>query len=376
LMPRVLGVSFFPSGFPVFGTPPVATVYVTTQSKPFDGRYILTASPATNAPNITTHTLPDHVLQAMANSVQTVQTTGMKTIPGTQARGYVLFSNSTNKPVTLAPLVLTSTTGVSVQLTQGVQIPPRQDGQNGRASVLAVAVNLGANGDIAAHTLDGMCCNNGVVSSNPDSFYGGTDPQTVSIVAQADLDNVQNALSSKLQQQVKQKLQHQLQSDETIVGQPAYTISTSSDTLVGSPARQVQVTVRVNGTVPSYSHSSVNQMVTQLLDKEAAQAPSLGNGYQQQGTPSITISSVDVHNGGVVYLNVSAHSMWMYVFSLSQVDTWQQNIKGATPAAALAYLNSQQGVAGAQIQLPFNTDHFPTSINEIKIVLVNAASTQ
>ena len=376
LMPRVLGFSFFPSGFPVLGTPPVATVYVTTQSKPFDSRYILTASSQTTTPDITTHTLPDHVLQATAQAVQTVQATGTKTIPGTQARGYVLFSNSTNKLISLPALVITSTTGVSVQLTQGVQVPPRQDGQNGRASVLALAVNLGANGNIAAHTLDGMCCNNGVVSSNTDSFYGGTDPQTVTVVAQADVNNVQNVLTPKLQQQVMQKMKQQLHGDDTIAGQPTFALNASSDTPVGSPAKQVQVTVDVQGMASSYSRNAANQMVTQLLDKEALSSSALGNGYQQQGTPTIAITSVDVHNGSVVYLTVSAHSSWMYVFSLSQLDSWRQNIKGATPAVALAYLNSQQGVAGVQIQLPFGTDHFPASMDEIKIVLVNAATTQ
>ncbi|HCI79588.1 MAG TPA: hypothetical protein DHW02_07855, partial [Ktedonobacter sp.] len=348
LMPRVLGFSFFPSGFPVFGTPPVATVYVTTQSKPFDGRYILTASSQTTTPDITTHTLPDHVLQATAQAVQTVPATGTKTIPGTQARGYVLFSNSTNKLVTIPALVITSTTGVSVQLTQAVQIPPRQAGQNGRASVLALSVNIGASGNIAAHTLDGMCCNNGVASSNTDSFYGGTDPQNVAVVAQSDVDAVQNALVPKLQQQVMQKLKQQLHGDETIAGQPAFTINTTSDTPVGSPTKQIQVTVNVQGMASSYSRNVVNQMVTQLLDKEALSSSTLGNGYQQQGTPTIAIASTDVHKGSVVYLTVSAHSTWMYVFSSSQLDAWRQTIKGATPTAALAYLNAQQGVAGVQ----------------------------
>ena len=376
LMPRVLGFSFFPSGFPIFGTPPVATVFVTTQSKSFDGRYVLTASSQATTPDITTHTLPDHVLQSSAQAVQTVPATGTKTIPGTQARGYVLFSNSTNKLVTIPALVITSTTGVSVQLTQAVPVPPRQHGQNGSASVLALAVNLGANGNIVAHTLDGMCCGNGVASSNNDSFYGGTDSQTVAVVAQSDMDTVQNALAPKLQQQVMQKMKQQLHGDETIAGQPTFTVNASSDTPVGSPTKQVQVTVNVQGTASSYSRNIVNQMVTQLLDKEALSSSTLGNGYQQQGTPTITVASVDVHSGSVVYLTVSAHSTWMYVFSSSQLDTWRQNIKGATSPVALAYLTSQKGVAGVQIQLPFETDHFPTSIDEIKIVLVNAATTQ
>jgi serine/threonine protein kinase len=370
LMPHVLGVSFFPSGFPVFGTPPVANVYVTTQSKPFQGSYILTASPQVGSPNPATNMLPARVLQGAVSGTQEVQPTGTKTIMGTVARGYILFYNTTNAPVTLAPIALTTTTGVRVQLTQTVQVPPHQ-----KASVLATAVTVGANGNIAPHTLDGTCCGNGVNATNVDSFYGGTDTQSVSVVAQADLDNVQNALLPSLEQQVMQKFKQGLRSNEVFAGNPNYTMHTASDTPIGStpPTGKVQVTVAVQGMVSVYSQKDVREVTTQLLEKDAAQA--LGSGYKIQGTPVTTITSVITHGGEPVHLTVAAHGIWAYAFSQSQIAIWQQNIKGATTVAALAYLNTQQGVAGAQIQLPFNTDRFPSSIDEIKIVVLDATPT-
>ncbi|MBV9710379.1 MAG: protein kinase, partial [Ktedonobacteraceae bacterium] len=40
IMPRVLGISIFPSGFPIFGTPPMATITITAQSKTVQDKYI------------------------------------------------------------------------------------------------------------------------------------------------------------------------------------------------------------------------------------------------------------------------------------------------------------------------------------------------
>ncbi len=92
-----------------------------------------------------------------------------------------------------------------------------------------------------------------------------------------------------------------------------------------------------------------------------------------KGAP-IVANPVVVQQGGngVIYLSVPAHGLWMYTFSSQQIEQWQQSIKGATPTLAKTYLVSQPGVAVVQIQLPFGADHLPVSIDQIKVVLVNA----
>ncbi len=80
---------------------------------------------------------------------------------------------------------------------------------------------------------------------------------------------------------------------------------------------------------------------------------------------------VEVARNGIVYLSVSIHEVWTYVFSTEQIDKWKQNIHGATSVAAIAYLNEQPGVAAVQIHLPFGSDHLPASFDQIKVVLVD-----
>ncbi len=373
LMPRVLGISFFPSGFPLFGTLPVATVFVTPQAKTLQASYVLTASPKTTTPDLVTRTIPDRILQSTANASQTVQTTGTKSIPGVQGHGVVEFFNSGNTQVVVNPIVLTSSTNVHVQLTQAVSVPPRQNGKDGKATGVAVAVNEGASGNIAAHTLDGTCCSSSISAKNNDAFSGGVDAQVLHLVAQSDLDNAQNTLLPKLQQQVAQNLQHQLPSDETTAGEPFYTTTMTSSDKVGSQVDQVQVQVQVAGLIPSYSRNVMNNVASQLLAK---QAQTLGPGYHLQGTQSVAAPHVDVQGkDGLVYLNVTVHGMWAYVFSNEQKSQWRQAIKGATSAVALAYLNTQEGVASVRIHLPFQTDHIPTTTNDITIDIVGDSGT-
>jgi len=373
LMPRVLGISFFPSGFPLFGTLPVATVFVTPQAKTLQASYVLTASPKTTTSNLVTRTIPDRILQSAANASQTVQTTGTKSIAGVQAHGIIAFFNNGNTQFVVNPIVLTSASGVHIQLTQAVSVPPRQDGKDGKATSIAVAVNEGVSGNIAAHTLDGTCCGNGVSAKNNDAFSGGVDAQVLHIVAQSDLDNTQNMLRPKLQQQVAQQLQHQLPTDETTAGEPFYTTAMTSSDTVGAQVDSVQVQVQVTGRIPSYSRNVMNSVAGQLLAK---QAQTLGPGYHLQGTPSVAAPHVDVHGkDGLVYLNVAVHGTWVYVFSNEQQSQWRQAIKGATSAAALAYLKMQEGVASVQIHLPFQADHFPTTTNDITIDIVGDNAT-
>ncbi len=371
IMPRILGISFFPSGFPVFGTPPVATIFITAQSKIMQDRYVLTASPQVKTPDLNTHTVPGRELKASATDSRSVQTTGTKTIAGAQARGTVELVNNSNNPVFIpAQTTLTSGSGAQFQTVQNVQIPPRDQGN--RLSVAAIAVTPGVSGNIAPFTLNGPCCANGVTAHNTAAFSGGVNPQTVHVVSQADLDGVQSALQNNLQQQIGKQLQQQVGNDEGSVGQPNYTTSTSSDNPVGAQADQVRVSVTVTGKLTAYNRAAINSTASALLSNSAQQT--LKN-YREQGTPTVGAPSVvEVTRTGIIYLSVPVRGTWIYALSPQQINTWPQYIRGATSTAALAYLSTQPGVASVEIRLPFGTDHLPTSMDEIRIALVGSNS--
>src|SRR6266487_3754753 len=372
IMPHVLGISFFPSGFPLFGTPPVATIFITAQSKIVQDNYVLTASPQVKTPDLNKHTVPGRELKGRASGRRTVQTTGTKTIAGVQARGTVELTNNTNNPVFVpAQTMLTSATGTQFQTVQNVQIPPRDAQQGNQVGVAVIAVASGVSGNIAPFALNGPCCANGITARNSAAFSGGANPQVVRVISQTDLDGVQSALLATLQQQISEQLQKQVGSNEASVGKPHYTTHATSDNPVGTQTNQFGITITVTGTLTAYDRAAVGRTASALLSRSAAQT--LGKHYQVQGTPAVgALSVVEVTRDGVIYLSAPVRGTWVYALSSQQINTWPQYIKGATSAAALAYLSTQPGVAGVEIRLPFGADHLPTSMDEIRIVLVGS----
>lgn len=371
IIPRVLGFSFFPPGFPVFGTPPFATISITVQSKTLEDTYLLTALPQITQSNITTRVIPDRPIYDTATASRTIATSGTKSTPGIQAGGMVLLDNSSKSTYSLPEgMVFTTTTGVQVKLTQSVQVPPRSDGQDGTISAPAVAVFPGVTGNIPANALNTTCCGGQVNISNPAPFTGGVDPQLMHVVTQADLDGVKNTLYAQLRGQVLRQLQKQLATNEVEAVQPTYSSKVVSDSPPGAVVDEVRVQVSVSAAAFVYNVAMVRQVVAQLLNKQAAVL--LDRNYQLKGPPTVANPVVvQQSNKGVIYLSVAARGLWMYTLASQQISQWQQSIKGATPTLARTYLVSQAGVAGVRIELPFGADHLPVSIDQIKIVLLN-----
>ena len=366
LVSHGLGINLIPSS-EAFGA---ATVYITAQTKTEENSYVLTASTQQTTPDLTTRTIPAHILQATLTDNKTVSTSGVTTIPGTQAQGILEFTNSSRNDITVTTNENFATgTGVYLHLTQNTQVPGRQDGEQGQVEAPAIATNAGAAGNIRAGAISQICCNSRALRvSNPSSFTGGTDPQTSHYVTQADLDGVNASLQPALEQQITQQFQKQLAANEVMVSKPSYKEETDSSIPVNGQAEQVQVTIKVQGSVTVYNRATSEQLAAQLLSQHVTKE--LGKAYKQQGPVSIV--GTPVQNGGtdsLIYLSITVRSVWVYVLTFAQTKQWQQAIKGATSTVARAYLRRQPGIASANIHLPFNTNYLPTSVGQIKIVV-------
>ena len=371
LVPRIFNFSIFPIGFPLFGTAPYATISVVVQSKTVQDTYILTASPQISKPNLTTRIIPDRSVIGIAIASRIVASSGIKPITGAQASGSVLFDNSSQSAHSVpAGVVFTTGAGVEVKLTKSIVVPPRNKGQDGTISSAAVAVYPGVTGNIAANALNTMCCNNQLTVSNPQPFSGGVDPHVVHIVTQADIDSVRNALLAQLQRQALLQFQKQFAASEVEAGQPMYITRVVSDSAPGIQVDGVRVQVSVSATAIVYNQTTARLVAAQLLNKQATLQ--LDSDYHLKDVLTIG-NPVVVQQGqvGIIYLSVSVHGIWIHTFSSQQIGQWQQSIKGATPMLAKTYLDTQPGVAGVQIRLPFGADHLPASVDQFRIVLVN-----
>ncbi len=371
IVPRLLGISLFPVGFPLLGADPTTTVTITPVSKTLQISFELTASPQAVSPQLAQRVIPDHAVALTLAGTLTNSATGSLTIPGTPARGTLLFVNTTHAHVTVsAGASFTSLTNVQVQTTAPVTVPPRQQGENGTATAPAIALAAGTAGNIGANTINTKCCPSLSVS-NPNPFNGGSDSRTTPVVTQSDVNRTSSALSTQLEQKALQKLLRQLPAGEVLTGLPAYTTQIVTATPAGTEDAQVTVQEQVKASGIAYSHTDADQLAAQLLSQQAAQQ--LGSSFQMQGPVATNVPHiVQQKASGVVFLSIPAHGEWRYHFTQQQINQWRQAVKGMILANALAFLNERTGVAAVRIHLPFGADHLPTSTNYIQIVFAPA----
>ncbi len=371
IVPRVLGISLFPVGFPLLGANPTATVTIIPQNKLLQNTYLITASPQVAAPLLAKRFIPDHKVLQTSLGTRAGQATGSKTIAGSQATGTILFVNTQRQPVTVsAGMVFATITGVQVQTTASVIVPPRRQGENGTATVQAMALTAGAGGNIGANTINTKCCTSLSVS-NPNGFSGGANTSSVAVVTQADINRASSALIAQIEQQELHQLLQGLAPGEVLTGLPTYTTHVSSDHPVGSEVNQFTVQAQVSASALAYNRTSADQLAGQLLSKQAGQQ--LGGNFLLQGALSTAVPRIVQQNAdGVAYLSITVHGAWRYHFSAGQVNKWRQSLKGMTKENALAYLNGESGVSAVQLQLPLGTDHLPATTNLIRIVFVGS----
>jgi serine/threonine protein kinase len=364
LAPRLVRLNI--PGILPFSSSNDAVVTINVHNENLQNTFLLTASAQTTKANLKDHTIPDRILTVAQSSTTSVATTGVQSTPGVQAEGNLIVTNSSNDPIVLVKgQQFFTATNIGFQSLNAVTIPARQS-----ELVVTVANQVGANGNIAANTLSGNCCNNKALTiDNPQAFSGGSDPQTTHFVSQADLDGVSNTQVPLLEEQAKAQLPKHLISGEVMGGKTTYkTLNTTSDVPVNKAANQVRVTVQVSASVPVYKKSDVTNMAVALLNQQAQK--NLNANYHPQGQPTtVGTPTVTEGNKGQLFLNVTVKGTWTYTFSDAQIQQIREAIKGDSTTSAQDYLKQQPGVGNVSIQLPFGTHQLPTNSDDITVAV-------
>jgi Serine/threonine protein kinase len=373
VVPRLLGIELFPTSVPVIGASPVATVHIAAKQQTLQNTFLLISSPQVSAPDLTIHRIPDRVIQTTMEGSSTVPGSGKNTTKGTAAHGEIEFLNQTASSVRVQQgLVLHTQSGLQVLLTQDVTVPPKQGNQLGKNDGTAVAIQPGVVGNITTNQLSGTCCNPTLFMRNPAPFTGGADPVSAQFITQSDIDNAQATLVTRLEQQLALRLQQQVGTGESVVGTPDYRVVVNTDKPVNAQAATVTVTVHVTASETVYKRDVAVQTAMVLLNRQAI--TTLGSGYQLQGRQRVVSFTAENGNNNIAYLKVAVSGTWAYTFTDNQVQNLRNPIRGATRAVALAYLRSQPGIAQVDIHLPLGTDHLPTSVDDIDVMLDASAN--
>lgn len=314
----------------------------------------------------------------------TVNATGQKTTPGTHARGtlYVENDDTANSLTLSAGSTFPNNAGggtgsvcalpsLEMVLDRTVSLPPATGNPSHTRGVPGHIFQVGAIGNFPSSC--GQTVSFGYTPNsrlfyliNDSAFTGGTDPQTVTAVAQSDIDNAANNLIQANQPNTQQVLQGQLQQGEQLAGTPQCAPNTSADHQAGDAADQVTVTVTFTCTGIAYDQAGALALAAQLLMNQAAPTP--GEGYGLVGQIKTTLLSATPDTQIAVQIVVRAEGVWAYQFSAAQKQALAKLIAGKSKQEAQQLLASQPGVETASITLSGgNSSTLPTDLAKIKI---------
>ncbi len=346
---------------------PSATVTIIPDSAQITATRMITVVPS-NA-NVAQQQIPGRPLATITLSqAKTVPTTGIGHEPAQVAHGLVTFYNALPAPQTIpAGELLTGADGVVVVTLQDAVIPAGTLATNGQVTVLAKAVNVGPEGNIAANDIYGKCCRDDVFVRN-GPFHGGESARSYQMVTQQDINAVASGLKASLDLGVQAALSQQVQSNETLVTPVPCTSTVTPDHKVGEEASQVQVTVSETCTGEVYDTSAFHDLLHQEITQQATER--LGTGYGLVGDfqTSITKAMLNTRQGTAT-LQVKFSSIWMYQFSQAQQDQIKLTIRGKSKDEAIALLLHTPGVQNASISTK-NGNALPTDIQRIHLNFV------
>jgi len=290
------------------------------------------------------------------------------------AHGTLTFYNAATYPQTIAAgTMLTGADGVHVVTNAAAPIPAGNPPLFGVVIVNAHAALAGARGNIAALDIDGLCCAAGVAVKNTADFSGGQNAQTYTTVRQADIDGLARPLIDTLTQDAQAGVRVQLHPQEWMIAAPVCSPAISIDHPVGSRAAQVTVTVVVACHGEVYDRQAALRLAAISFTQETTTA--LGASYTLVGqvtTALLGVAVTDVERGTLT-LSIEVGGMWVYQWSPAHLKAVAKRIAGTRKQAALALLQSLEGVQSASIHLAGSEQTtLPTDPNRIIISVASA----
>jgi serine/threonine protein kinase len=364
----LLGAALLATSLPgsplrLFGASP-AVVTIIPRARLEQNSYQFAAVPAT--PDPAQRQVPARLLTT-TSPAQSATAHASGSLPATRATGQLTFINQTSMDVTLQTTIIKGASGIEVTFQGPVVVPAINPPT---ATVIGMAVNAGASGNIPQFDIDGFCCapNNEIVVKNTTAFTGGRDAQPNSVIQQSDIDGAARGLEGTLTQDAQTALQGQVRSGERVAdGSLKCQPHVSANHNAGDVAPSATVTVTMTCSEEVYDFAAVQRMAANLLQTQAGSDPNLGSGYALSGGIVVSVLSATLAGAqGQVDLAVQARGLWAYAFSPALLRRLAAQLAGETQAQARALLLQQPGVASVR----FNSNStLPTDSQQIQVVV-------
>jgi hypothetical protein len=216
-------------------------------------------------------------------------------------------------------------------------------------------------------------------SSQTGSQTGDTTRQCIlficqQVVTQDDVNRVSAQLKQKLDNEIAQTINHQLQSQQGVqVGAPGFTTTAATpNPPVGSNSKTVTVTMTEQGQAAYILNRDAQQLARLLLQQQVQKlGPNfvLINSLTQVGKPVVVGTD---SNSGLVFIKIAAACVAQYQFPTSELHDIQATIKGMKIKNAISFVQQEQGVDSTTVNIHLNVgDTLPGDPTQIKVVPVN-----
>lgn len=335
--------------------------------------YVITGV-TSGTPDTAHNQIAARVITSTSPSQQkTVNATGVKQTPATQATGTLTFYNSQPFQQTVGSgTVFTLPGGVQIANNGPAVIPAAHLPTTGFVTVNAHAITTGTAGNIKALALNGTCCVAGVSVQNTIAFTGGQDPQNYTFVQQSDIDGAVSALQPAALQQAQSGLK--LNANEKAASNPQCTPNVTSNQPAGAKATNVTVTVSATCKTEAYDQNQLQSVMTPLLQKEATRE--LGQGYVLAGGANGLVLKTTIQGvtDKAVSLLVTAQGRYFYQIDAAQKIAFAKLIAGLSVANARTKLKSQHGVG--DVAFAGNITTLPSDYTQITIAVQDVSGLQ
>ena len=295
-----------------------------------------------------------------------VPATGHRHQDAKPARGAITFFNGLLTAQTIAAgTVLTASSGVQVVTERAAFIPVGNPPVYGEATVPALALLPGPQGNLRTGDIHQACCAPSVVAENLAAFTGGQDARDDTVVTRADLDTAAATLKASLDTAEHGALTAQVNGEEALVSPPCGTRITS-DHRVGDPATSLQVTVTAICRGLASPRHAVEEAAQQALAHQATHE--LEPGYTLSGTIQVTIiqATITEQVPGVATVQVQAEATYAYQLSPQEEQYIRHLIAGTSRQQALSDLLHLPGIQSATV----SAATLPADPDAIQIVIV------
>ncbi len=330
---------------------------------------LITVSPNVSSVDGNSLTIPSQLVSVNESGSDSIPTTGQKTVQqGNYAQGSVIFYNTSSNPVTIPTgTTFTDQNNVSFQTPSSVSVPAAQSSITGTTNGQSSSVNVTLNTNNAVGKGDTFSNSSypSITASNSSDFSQGNATTTQEqVVAQSDVNNLEQTLSQNLFSRGESKISS-INPSIVVVTQSIknVVVNKTFDHSVGAVAQVLNLSMSTKTEAQGYKPSDIKSAIEQNISNSGNIIKSLNYNITKTYIGSSGDIKIQVSYTGDLFKNINKENI------LNQ-------IKGKSFSQAISIIKENKNVNSVNIK--DNPDIFsiigflPSNIKNISINIINS----